>query len=101
MTHRENVLKKYGIPDKSYSLKELADITKIPYTTLNKIYLRGYGAAISNPRSVRMKGTFIKNIDAPMSMKLSPQQWGFARVYSWLDDGHKGRHDTDLDYPKR
>jgi hypothetical protein len=94
MTHRENVLKKYNLPDKSYNLEELADITKIPYTTLKKVYLRGYGAAITNPTSVRMKGSFKKNVVAPMSMKLSKEQWAYARVYSFIDGNKK--HDLDL-----
>ena len=94
MTHRENVLKKYGLPDKSYSLQELADISKIPYMTLKKVYLRGYGAAITNPLSVRMKGSFKKNVDAPPSMKLSKEQWAMARVYSFIDGNKK--HDLDL-----
>jgi hypothetical protein len=94
MTHRENVLKKYGLPDKSYSLQELADITKVPYSVLKKVYLRGYGAAITNPLSVRMKGTFEKNVNAPPSMKLSKEQWAYARVYSFLDGSKK--HDLDL-----
>lgn len=93
-THRENVLKKYGLPDKSYSLEELAEITKTPLKTLKKIYLRGYGASLTNPLSVRLKGSFKKNVDAPPSMKLSSEQWAFARVYSWLDGSMK--HDTDL-----
>jgi hypothetical protein len=41
-----------------------------------------------------MEGTFEKNVDAPMSMKLSKEQWGMARVYSFLDGNPK--HDNDL-----
>jgi hypothetical protein len=41
-----------------------------------------------------MKGTFKKGVSAPMSMKLSPQQWAMARVYSFLDGNPK--HDNDL-----
>jgi hypothetical protein len=42
-----------------------------------------------------MKGpSFKKGVNAPMSMKLSPQQWAMARVYSFLDGNPK--HDSDL-----
>jgi hypothetical protein len=41
-----------------------------------------------------MKGTFKKNVEAPMSQKLSKEQWAMARVYSFLN-GSK-RHDQDL-----
>jgi hypothetical protein len=41
-----------------------------------------------------MKGTFEKGVVAPMSMKLSKEQWAFARVYSWLNGSKK--HDMDL-----
>jgi hypothetical protein len=41
-----------------------------------------------------MKGTFKKNVDAPMSQKLSKEQWAYARVYSYLN-GSK-LHDMDL-----
>jgi hypothetical protein len=41
-----------------------------------------------------MKGTFEKGVKAPMSQKLSKEQWAMARVYSFLDKNPK--HDTDL-----
>jgi hypothetical protein len=46
-----------------------------------------------------MKGTFKKGVDAPASMKLSPQQWAFARTYSFIDSelfGAPIKHDFDL-----
>jgi hypothetical protein len=43
---------------------------------------------------VRLKGSFEKGVDAPMSMKLSKEQWAMARVYSFLDGNPK--HDNDL-----
>jgi len=90
-THKQQVLKNLGLPkDSSYSLEELADITDLPIEALQEVYNRGIGA-YTDPktgrvsRSVRMKGTFKKGVDAPASMKLSPQQWAFARVYAWLN----------------
>ena len=94
MTFREQVLRRYNLPDVGYSLAELASITKIPKNTLQQVYNRGIGAYTSNPTSVRMKDTFAKNIRAPMSQKLSKEQWAMARVYSFIA-GNK-RHDNDL-----
>jgi hypothetical protein len=99
MTHRENVLKRYGLKDKGYSLRQLSEISKIPVSILHEVYKRGIGAYSTQPKSVRMKGTFKKGVDAPMSMKLSPQQWAFARTYSFIDtfiNGSIPKHDNDL-----
>lgn len=94
MTHRESFLKKKGLPDRSYSLKELSRFGGVPISTLQVVYNRGIGAYKTNPESVRLKGSFEKGVDAPMSMKLSKEQWAMARVYSFLDGSTK--HDTDL-----
>lgn len=94
MTHRTNVLKKYGLEDKGYSVAALSKISGIPRATLQEVYNRGIGAYKTNPTSVRMKGTFKKGVAAPMSKKLSKEQWAMARVYSFLDGSKK--HDTDL-----
>ena len=95
--HRLNFFRKYNLEEKSYSLKELSKISKISLSTLQKVYDRGIGAYKSNPRSVRMKRSFKKNVNAPYKMKLSKEQWAMARVYSFLDtfDGDL-KHDTDL-----
>jgi hypothetical protein len=94
MTHRQNVLKKYKLEDKSYSIRELSKITGVPRRILQDVYNRGIGAYNTNPQSVRMKGSFKKGVNAPMSMKLSPEQWAFARVFSFIDGNPK--HDNDL-----
>ncbi len=93
-THRENVLKTYKLPDKSYSLQELGRITNTPVRILQQVYNRGIGAYKGNPESVRMKGSYKKGVNAPMSQKLSKENWAFARVYSYLDNNPK--HDNDL-----
>jgi hypothetical protein len=93
MTHRENVLKKYGMSDRSYSIHELSKISKIPARILQEVYNRGIGAYKTNPESVRIKGTFKKG-PAPMSQKLSKENWAYARVYSFIDGNPK--HDDDL-----
>lgn len=93
-THRENFLKKHNLPDKGYSLKELAKVSGENMATLQDVYNRGIGAYKTNPTSVRMKGSFKKNVNAPMNKKLSKEQWAMARVYSFLDGSKK--HDGDL-----
>lgn len=94
MTHRENVLRKLGLKDEPHSLEELARKSGISLYVLKQVRKRGYGAYNTQPSSVRMKGTFKKGVNAPMSMKLSPQQWAMARVYSFIDGNPK--HDNDL-----
>jgi hypothetical protein len=94
-TRRNKVLQKYGLSSREhYSLKELSKVSKVPVSTLQKVYNRGIGAYHTNPTSVRMKGTFKKNVRAPYSKKLSKEQWAMARVYSFLDGNRK--HDNDL-----
>jgi hypothetical protein len=93
-THRENFLKAHELPDRGYSLDELARISNKPRRVLQEVYNRGIGAHRTSPQSVRMKGSFKKNVNAPMSMKLSKEQWAMARVYSFLDNNPK--HDNDL-----
>ena len=94
MTHKRRFLKKHKLEDKGYSLEELSEISGVDKDILREVYNRGIGAYKTNPTSVRMKGSFKKNVKAPMSKKLSKEQWALARVYSFLDGNQK--HDTDL-----
>jgi len=101
MTHRDNVLKRLGLSfDKGHSLDELSRRSGVPKRILQEVYNRGIGAySAGNSKygvspSVRLKGSFVKNVNAPMSMKLSKEQWAMARVYSFLDGNPK--HDNDL-----
>jgi hypothetical protein len=94
MTHRTNFLRKNNLEDRGYSLNDLSAISGKSKRTLQEVYDRGIGAYKTNPQSVRMKGTFAKGVNAPMSQKLSKEQWAMARVYSFLDGNKK--HDTDL-----
>jgi hypothetical protein len=93
MTRKQNVLKRYNLPDDSYSKQDLSKITKVPLKIIQEVYNRGIGAYSTNPESVRKKVTFKKG-PAPMSQKLSKEQWAMARVYSFLDGNPK--HDDDL-----
>lgn len=98
LTHRQSWLKKNKLEDRSYSLSELSKISRVSMKTLQEVYNRGIGAYTAPgggvAKSVRLKGSFVKNVDAPASMKLSKEQWAMARIYSFLD-GSK-LHDTDL-----
>jgi hypothetical protein len=94
LTNRKQWLKKNGLEDTSYSLQELSRISKVPLKTLQEVYNRGIGAYKTQPISVRTKGTFAKGVNAPMSQKLSKEQWAHARVMSFLNGSKK--HDTDL-----
>ncbi len=93
-THRQNVLRRLSLPDKSHSLAQLAKASGVPKHILQEVYNRGIGAYKTQPKSVRLKGSFVKNVAAPMSKKLSKEQWAYARVYSFLDGNP--RHDEDL-----
>jgi hypothetical protein len=84
----------HKLEDKPYSLTELSKISRYSLKTLQEVYNRGIGAYKTQPSSVRMKGTYKKGVKAPMSQKLSKEQWAMARVYSFLDGNPK--HDVDL-----
>jgi hypothetical protein len=93
-TKREQVLEYYGLEDRGYSIPELSKITGHTEDVLYQVYRRGLGAYKTNPQSVRMKGSYKKGVNAPMSKKLSAPQWAKARVWSFLSGNPK--HDNDL-----
>ena len=93
-THRQHFLHEHGLEDAGHSLDELSDVSYVPLPILQEVYNRGVGAYKTNPTSVRLKGSYVKGVDAPMDAKLSKEQWGMARVYSFLDGNPK--HDNDL-----
>jgi len=99
-TNKQEFNKRYGLPkDKSHTLDSISKLTKVPKKTLQTVYNRGSGAYETNPTSVRMKGTFKKNVKAPMSKKLSKEQWSGARVLSFVNKligNRKLNHDLDL-----
>jgi len=90
-TNREKFLEKHNLlADTSLSLLEISKLAKMPMNALRKVYDRGIGAAKTNLTSVRLKpGTkygpaFKKNVVAPASAKLSPEQWAMGRVYAFV-----------------
>jgi hypothetical protein len=90
-THRTKVLRRLGLPLKaSPSLEDLARLTGVRHADLREVYDRGRGAWETNIASVRLKKDFSKNPDLakyPRSARLTPEQWAYARVYSFLDQG--------------
>jgi len=58
-------------PSESLSLVDIAHISKMPIEALKEVFNRGVGAYHTNPQSVR------KNVS-------SPEQWAYARVYSFV-----------------
>jgi hypothetical protein len=99
MSNREQYLKRHNLPkDTSLSKREIAKISKIPIKILDDVYDRGVGAYKSNPESVRTKEGK-KDPKAPLSKKMSKEQWAMARVYSFvnkIEGRRKLNHDTDL-----
>jgi len=70
--------------NKSNSMKEIAKLSGVKLSVLNKIFLRGKGAYKTNPASVR------KNVS-------SPEQWGYSRVYASVNPKSKAsKSDADL-----
>ena len=85
-THRIQFLRRRGLDEnKGYSLTFLSKETGVKRKDLQEVYDRGAGAWKTNIKSVRMKGTFKKNVNAPRSQKLSKNQWSMSRVYAFLN----------------
>jgi hypothetical protein len=96
MTNRTAFLRKHGLPaDYSPTMREIAKLSDMPVQALRRVYQKGMGAYYTNPTSVRMKGSYKKNVDAPMSQKLSPQQWSMARVYAFVQKTQKVFYGAD------
>jgi hypothetical protein len=85
-TNKEKFNKKYGFnKNEPHSISEISKLSGI----------RGVGAWKSNPASVRLKSGQ-KAPNAPRSAKMGKEQWGVARVYSFVMGG-KTRSTADKD----
>lgn len=85
MTNRLKFFRRHNLPSNSHlSINEIASYSGMPAAALRKVYEKGLGAYHTNPESVRVKGSFKKDPSAPLSVKLSPQQWGMARLYAFV-----------------
>jgi hypothetical protein len=100
LTHKQQFNKRMGFKlNQSHSLPTLSQLTGIPLNFLKEVDLRGRGAWKTNIKSVRQKGTFIKNLNLPRSQKLSAEQWGIARVYAFINKLQRPlilNHDVDI-----
>lgn len=94
------MLRALGLPkDESLSIERLAELTDLPEQALQEVYNRGVGAWKGNISSVRLQKDFSKNPDTkryPRSSRLGKEQWGMARVYSFVNKG-KTFHTADAD----
>jgi alkyl sulfatase BDS1-like metallo-beta-lactamase superfamily hydrolase len=81
-TYKNKFNKRYKQPkDKSNSLADIAKLTGIKRSALQKIYNKGIGAYKTNPSSVR------PNVK-------SKEQWAMARVYSSVMGGKAAKVDA-------
>ena len=98
-TNKERYNKKYGFKkDTAHSKQDISKRTGIPMRILNQVYDRGRGARLSNPESVRQVGTGKKVGGKSLKGKMSAEQWGHARIYSFVlkRPGTWGGADKDL-----
>ncbi len=103
-THRERFLRSHGLPENtSLSIKEISSISKVPVSALEEIANRARGAWSHNLASVRLRKDYSKNPNTktyPRSARLTPQEWEFGRIYSFLDKG-KTYYTADSDIAKK
>lgn len=87
-TYKEKFLRKHGLPrDSHLTFDEIVKLSGMPKRALVEVYRRGVGAWKTNIASVRLRGSFAKNPDTrrfPRSARLGREQWGIARVYSFV-----------------
>lgn len=104
-TNREQFLRKNNIPkSESLSTPEIARIAKMPLPALMEVEKRGAGAYRTQPESVRVKGSFVKNPSlsaVPLSGRLSQQQWAKGRVYAFANKSKKVFYGADDDIRRK
>ena len=85
LTYKQQFNIKHKQPkNQSNSMKDIARLSGVKLSILNKIFMRGKGAYKSNPQSVR------KNVT-------SPEQWAYSRVYASINPKSKSaKADADL-----
>jgi len=103
-TNRELFMKKYNIPPgTTLNIEDISRISKVPTSIIDEAFSRAKGAWASNIRSVRIKGSFKKDPDLrkfPRSARLTPEQWGYGRIFSLLMGG-KTATTADSDLAKK
>jgi hypothetical protein len=104
-TNREAFLERFGLPETtSLSLKEIASLSGMPQKALEEVRDRGVGAWKTSVPSIRVKGSFEKNLDTkafPRKTRLGKEQWSFARVYAFVQKTDKVYYGADDDIRER
>ena len=98
-TNKNKFNKKYGFKlDEGHSKAEISRLTGIPRSILDQVFDRGVGARKTNPESVRSATTGKKVGGRSLKGKMSAEQWGYGRIYSFVmkQPGTWGRADKDL-----
>ena len=98
-TNKNKFNKKYGFKlDEGHSKAEISRLTGIPRSILDQVFDRGVGARKTNPESVRSATTGKKIGGRSLKGKMSAEQWGYGRVYSFVmkQPGPWGKADKDL-----
>jgi len=101
LSNKEKYNQKYKFKKgESHSLADIAKTTGIKKSIIQQVYNRGTGAWKNNISSVRVKATGKKDAKAPRRVKMSKEQWSFARVYSFVMGG-KTQKTADADLWKK
>ena len=98
-TNKEKYNTKYKFAKgTSHSKSDISKKTGIPKRILDAVFDRGVGARKTNPQSVRSAKTGKKVGGTSLKGKMSAEQWGYGRVYSFVmkQPGTWGRADKDL-----
>ena len=99
LTNKQKYNAKYKFKkDTGHSKEDIAKKTGIPVRILNEVFDRGVGARKTNPQSVRSAKSGKKVGGKSLKGKMSGEQWGQARVYSFVmkQPGTWGKADKDL-----
>jgi hypothetical protein len=96
-SYKQKFNKKYGFSlNEPHNLNEISKITKVKKGILQQVFNRGIGAHKSNIASVRLKSGKKDYSVLDPSKKMSPEQWGYSRIYSFVMGG-KTSKTTDKD----
>ena len=98
-TNKQKFNRKYKQPlNQPNSKKDISKLTGIPMSILDQVFDRGVGARKTNPQSVRSATTGKKPGGKSLRGKMSAEQWGQSRVYSFVmkQEGTWKKADKDL-----
>lgn len=97
-TYKQKFNRKYGYDvNQSHSIDDISKTTAIKRSILQQVYNRGVGAWKTNIASVRLLNGKKDYSVTDRSKKMSKEQWGMARVYSFVMNGKTAKTaDKDL-----